>query len=617
MSSNPGDSSPEDGHNTTMEKIDPVELAVMANRLDGICREMTNTALRTGRSGVLAIARDLSCVIVSSENELVATAEAVPVHATGAHLLCESMQELHPEFSEGDAFLHNDPYAGNSHAADHTILVPIFHEGEHVFTAVVKAHQADIGNSQPTTYMPHAKDVYEEGALIFPCVRIQKDYEHVWDIIRMGMRRIRVPDIWFGDYLALLGAARVAERSLKIMITRYGVPTVRAFVEEWLDYSEQRAIEAIRRLPSGKVVGHTLLDPFPGMEGPLDLTVSIEVDSENAVVVCDFTANRDVMQNGLNLTHATALNAGVTGILNVLDSRRSAKSAVVPLNSGAFRRFDIRLRKDCVIGIPSHPTSCSVATSTIHDRAVGMVSAAFAELGEGVGMGEPASGLPPYAAVISGYDRRLDRNYVNQLFCGTAGGPATSESDGWLTFMVSGGAGMSYLDSTEIDEQKYPMTVWKKEVRVDSDGAGRYRGAPGSVTVYGPSHDPMTVLYTVDGMVSAPKGVRGGGPSKGPKVERVGTDGVAVEVKDSAGNEELLPGERIVSLSSGGGGFGDPLTRPTDEVLGDVVEGYISIERAANAYGVVISGRADQSETFEVDEGATMQLRGDLSAAPG
>lgn len=596
-------------------EIDPVELAVMANRLEGVCREMTNTTLRTGRSGVLAIARDLSCVIVSSENELVSSAEAVPVHATGSHLLCEAMQELHPEFVEGDAFLHNDPYAGNSHAADHSILVPVFHEGEHVFTAVVKAHQADCGNSVPTTYMPDARDVYHEGALIFPCVRIQKDYDHVWDIIRMGMRRIRVPDVWFGDYLAMLGGARVAERSLKQMISRYGVPTVRVFVKEWLDYSEQRAIEAIRRLPSGKVTGHTVLDPFPGMDGPLDLTVDVEVDSENAYVMCDFTANRDAMENGLNLTHATALNAGVTGILNVLDSRRDAKTPVVPLNSGAFRRFDVRLRKDCVLGIPSHPASCSVATSTIHDRAVGMVSNAFADLGEGVGMAEPASGLPPYAAVISGYDRRLDRKYVNQLFCGTAGGPATSESDGWLTFMVSGGGGMSYLDSTEIDEQKYPMIVWKKEVRIDSEGAGRFRGAPGNLTVYGPSYDPMAVLYTIDGMVSAPKGARGGGSSKGPKVERVGADGVAVEVRKSVGNEELNAGEKIVSLSSGGGGYGDPYRRPTDEVLTDVVEGYISIERAHDAYGVVIVGERDRSETLAIDEIATLKQRADRSAA--
>ena len=45
---------------------------------------------------------------------------------------------------------HNDPYLGNTHAADHAILVPVFIDGRHMFTACAKAHQADIGNSEPT-----------------------------------------------------------------------------------------------------------------------------------------------------------------------------------------------------------------------------------------------------------------------------------------------------------------------------------------------------------------------------------------------------------------------------------------------------------------------------------
>ena len=77
------------------------------------------------------------------------------------------MTELHDDLAEGDAFLHNDPYLGNTHPADHVILVPVFVEGRHVFTAAAKAHQADCGNAQPTTYMPYARDVYEEGSLIF------------------------------------------------------------------------------------------------------------------------------------------------------------------------------------------------------------------------------------------------------------------------------------------------------------------------------------------------------------------------------------------------------------------------------------------------------------------
>ena len=51
------------------------------------------------------------------------------------------------------------------------MCVPVFFEGEHLFTTMARAHQAECGNTQPTTYMPFAPDLYQEGALDFPCVR--------------------------------------------------------------------------------------------------------------------------------------------------------------------------------------------------------------------------------------------------------------------------------------------------------------------------------------------------------------------------------------------------------------------------------------------------------------
>ena len=131
--------------------FDPVTLAVIANRLDSIVREMENTLLRTGRSAVLNMARDFSCALITGDNRLLASAEGLPVHVIGMEFLAEAVTDLHSDLTEGDAFLHNDPYLGNTHPADHVILVPVFWEGRHVFTAAAKAHQADCGNAQPTT----------------------------------------------------------------------------------------------------------------------------------------------------------------------------------------------------------------------------------------------------------------------------------------------------------------------------------------------------------------------------------------------------------------------------------------------------------------------------------
>ena len=165
--------------------VDGVRLAILANRFDSIARKMTNTLLRTGRSGVLNIARDFSCCIITAGHELLATAESLPIHVlSGPDMMARSMLEFHPDLKRGDAFLHNSPYHGCSHPADHTILVPVIDDaGRHRFTVLAKAHQADCGNARPTTYMGAARDVYEEGALIFPAVKVQEDYRDIEDII--------------------------------------------------------------------------------------------------------------------------------------------------------------------------------------------------------------------------------------------------------------------------------------------------------------------------------------------------------------------------------------------------------------------------------------------------
>ncbi len=157
-------------------ELDPTLMAVLAHRFEAIVREMTNTLFRTGRSSILNMARDFSCSIITAEDQLFAAAEGLQVHVLGAGLQTSSMRELHPDLREGDAYLHNDPMLGNTHTADHTILVPVFVDGEHIFTASAKAHQADCGNAEPSTYVTYVEDVYAEGGLVFPCVKVQEDY---------------------------------------------------------------------------------------------------------------------------------------------------------------------------------------------------------------------------------------------------------------------------------------------------------------------------------------------------------------------------------------------------------------------------------------------------------
>ena len=570
---------------------------MIANRLDSIVREMENTLLRSGRSAVLNMARDFSCALITADNRLLASAEGLPVHVIGMEFLAEAMTDLHDDLTRGDAFLHNDPYLGNTHPADHVILVPVFWEGRHVFTAAAKAHQADCGNAQPTTYMPYARDVYEEGSLIFPAVRVQRDYEDIDDVIRMCRRRIRVPDQWYGDYLAMVGAARIGEARLEEICAKYGRETLERFVEDWFDYSERRIAHVISQMPKATITGHGMHDPFGPAPDGIPINVTVTVDPDAGMIELDLTDNIDCLPAGVNESRTCAMNNCMTGLFNSIDPD-------IPHNAGTFRRVKVKLRENCVVGIPTFPHSCSVATTNVGERLVVTTQKAIADALPGYGLAEGACGIGPGFAVVSGTDwRKGDDRYVNQKFLGSQGGPGGPEHDGWLTYGNAVTNGLMFRDAVEIDELKYPIRVGEMRIRTDSEGAGRRRGAPGTRVTYGPKHDPMTAAYVTDGHFHPPRGTRGGGDALPSIPFRLLPDGTEEPLRPIS-QEVIEPGELLGHELSGGGGYGNPLERDPALVGRDVARGYFSAEAAARDYGVVLRGAP-----VEVDVEATTRLR--------
>ena len=586
--------------------LDQVVMAVLANRLDSIVREMTNTLFRTGRSAILNTAKDFSCSIVTADNQLLSSADGLPIHVLGGGRQTASMAEFHSDLAEGDAYLHNDPYLGNTHTADHTILVPVFVDGRHLFTVAAKAHQADCGNSDPSTYMPFAKDVYQEGGLNFPCVRIQRDYQDVDDVIRMCRRRIRVPEVWYGDYLASLGATRIGERGLKSLVEKYGVDTIAEFVREWLDYSERRMIHAIRALPAGRLISEGRHDALPGLPHGIPVKVIVEVKPEAGLVEVDLRDNIDCVPVGVNLSQTCATAGALIGVLNCVDPS-------VPRNEGSFRRIRVHLRENCVVGIPRFPASTSMATSNVTNRLINATQRAFSELGDGYGLAEGAASMGAGFGVVSGIDRRHGGEaYVNQLVIGNNGGPGAPTCDGWVTYCMPDAAASVMVDSAEIIEQKYPLVIRSLRLIADSGGAGRFRGGPAGEIVYGPLHDPMTVAYFAEMHEDPPQGARGGASGQPSVVAKINRNGVE-EPLPPIGLVDLQPGEWIRGREAGGGGYGNPLERVPERVLGDVVEGWVSDARARDTYGVVIS-KAGEGPGPTVDKSATTSLRRDLAA---
>lgn len=581
--------------------LDGVQMAVLNKRMEAICRKMSNTLLRTGRSGVLNSARDFSCCLVTADNALLSVNESLPIHVLrGADMMAAAMQEFHPNLKRGDAFLHNSPYHGGSHPADHTTLVPVIDdEGIHRFTMVAKAHQADCGNSIPTTYHGGARDVYQEGALIFPAVRIQENYQDVEDIVRMCKMRIRVPEQWWGDYLAALGAARIGERELMALGAEVGWDTLEQFASQWFDYSEQLMVSAVKKMPHGEKVVHTRHDPFPGAEDGIDIKVNVKVDTQNAIIEVDLRDNPDCLPCGLNLSQACAETSALLGIFNSIPGD-------VPTNQGSFRRIKLYLRDNCVVGIPQHPTSCSVATTNVADRVGNGVQRGIAELGDGYGMAAAASIIPPSIGVISGSSEMTGGAYVNQIFLGWGGGAAGPSTDAWLTLGHIGNAGLSYLDSVELDEMRFPMIVKGRHFVTDSGGSGRTRGGEGVFCEFGPTNGDMEVGYVSDGNETPAEGVRGGTSGACANQFRRDPEGNLHQLDPCA--QAIIPeGHTIVSYSCGGGGYGSPLERDMHQVAKDIKERWITEKTAIEIYGVTLD------ENGQVDTSATEIKRSELS----
>ena len=240
---------------------------------------------------------------------------------------------------------------------------------------LAKAHQADCGNSQPTTYMAAAADVYEEGALIFAAFRVQQDYEDIDDMLRMCRLRIRVPEQWWGDYLALLGAVRIGERRMLALGARArlgraarrssatGSTTARRVMGE--------AIAGCRPAASSRSAATTRSPARPTASTSRPASTC---DGDEGRIEVDLRDNVDCLPNGLNLTEATARTAAMIGVFNSI-------GADVPPNAGSFRRIEVLLRENCACGIPRHPASCSVATTNLADRVANAVQRGLSELG--------------------------------------------------------------------------------------------------------------------------------------------------------------------------------------------------------------------------------------------
>lgn len=582
-------------------RIDPFLMSVLKSRFEAIVREMTLVVMRASRSAVIKNARDFSCAILTYDHQLVSVEDALPIHVMSMDMATRPLTDLFDDIAQGDIFINNCPYTGGTHHADLIMSMPVFYRGEPLFWVVALSHHADTGAPAPSTYLPFAKTIFEEG-MHFPCVRLAENYKEKKDILRIGSMRNRVPELWLGDVAAQSGACRTAERRIVDLLDRYGRDTVLDFVEDWFDYGRRRAKAAIAKLPAGTYEYETRHDPIPGVadEG-IPVRVKVTVDPEGGEITVDVRDNVDNVPGGVNLSANTCTGSCRIGVFNNLDED-------IPHNEGAKSQIKVLMRKGSAIGDPQYPVGTSVATTNVNDRLMIAGNAVFSRMGAPYGQAESGSHLPAGTGVISGADPyKNGKGYVNQIFVGYGGGGANHGHDGWLTYCGPANAGLIQLDSVEVDESMYPIVIERRGAVKDSQGFGEYEGAPGMGGVFYPLDHDMTIIYAADGATNPPRGVLGGTAAQPCRSERLDADGTRATLPAFA-EEVIRAGARIAFTACGGGGYGDPLKRDPKRVVRSVNRGWISEETAREVYRVALVPAAEPG-VMALDEAATAALR--------
>ena len=570
------------------ERLDPILLEVLWNRLVSVVEEQARALMRTSFTSVVREAGDLSAGLFDRRGRMAAQAvTGTPGHinamATSAHhfLAAYPIETLQP----GDALVTNHPWQTSGHLNDFTVMTPIFRGGELVAFFGNCCHALDLGGRG---FGADGRQVYEEG-LFLPISRLFAGGEPNEELLRVVRANVRTPFEVVGDLYAQAGSNEVGGARLLEMMEEFDLADIESLSDEVCSRSEHAMREAITGIPDGVYEHRTSTD---GFDEPIELVVAVRVEGDEIVV--DYEGSSPQSERGINVVLNYTAAYTTFGV-------KCAISPDVPNNDGSFRPIRVTAPEGSILNA-QHPAPVG-GRHIIGHFLPGLVHGALAKVVPERVLAQGADSL--WNTQITG--QKTDGEPFTYVFFSGGGMGARPESDGLsATAFPSGIRGVP----AEVIESISPVVMHKRELRPDSEGAGRHRGGFGQEMELGVRGEDGGPPWTLSAMYDRTRfpapGMLGGG------------DGAAGSVGTASGEtlhpkrQQRIPaGEHLVLKLPGGGGYGDPHERDPELVRRDVEDGLVSPERALEAYGVVLT---DAQHGFVVDEEATARSRAEAGS---
>ncbi|MBE1554029.1 hydantoinase B/oxoprolinase family protein [Sporosarcina limicola] len=578
-------------------KLDPVTFEVLRNAYVNLVDQMSEQVLRTCYSFVI-YNRDFSSALCDAQGNTIAQGtQDISVHVGTLHLTAKAViEDFEGDIHPGDVFLVNDPYRGGTHFSDTRVVLPVFHRGEIIAYMQVNGHWADMGGSVPGSFDIKAKDHYGEGMRI-PPVRIYSKGVYLKDVANLLVSNMRVPEERLGDLRSQVEATKVGERQLLALIKKYGVETVLIAFDEVQDYVERVTRANVKNLPDGTWESTDYIDMDPEVGDGL-IPINVKMTIKDDEVFYDLSGSHSYIGCFLNAGYGASLSAAYAGTKTFFPE--------IPLNSGFYRVVHVELPENSVVNAP-----CPIAVTGFCSGAYEKIMNACFELWSSI--------LPERALacsfnleylLVGGWDTRKEEQKYFMWYDWMAGGHGgRNNRDGANALSPVFGVGLS-IQSCEGQERLSPVVTTKHEIMMDSGGPGEFRGGCGVEKGGVLTAVADTVMsYCCDRSRSITWGISGGLPSS-PHGAWLNPEKDSREFLGAIfSNVKVKSGDSFMRPSAGGGGLGDPLKRNPNAVLEDVIDEYVSIERAKKDYGVVISEIDRDLDLFELDEQATVLAR--------